>query len=432
MGGSASVPPNEMRKVFITGLGFISSIGNDKAAVEASLRGLRHGFEVYPPFQRPEIPVKVLGTIKEFAVGSVDAEDWTYPSRYSIRRELLRSMAPHGLYAHCAMLQAIDDARLAETDLQSDLTGLYCASAGSPMVLSYYLQRMRDLGVSRCSPVGVVASISGTLNFNLVAAFKIRGHSCGFSSACASTGHALGFAYDDIATGRQDRMIVVGAEDGNTEAVLPFAGMRALSSASDPDLASRPFDLARDGFVGTGGATVLVLESEESVARRAVTPYAELAGWGQASDGYNVAISHPEGLGLASAMQRALRSTGLTPAQVDYINAHATSTAIGDASEVKAIRSVFGAEVGRVAVSSTKALTGHGLSMATALETGLCALAMRGGFTPGCGGLRNVDPVFADLNLPRDTLPVRPRVLLNNASGFGGANVSLVMRAVGA
>lgn len=421
-----------MRKVFITGLGFISSIGNDKAAVEANLRGLRHGFELYPPFQRPEIPVKVMGTIKEFSMGAVDAEDWTYPSRYSIRRELLRSMAPHGLYAHCAMLQAIDDARLAEADLQSDLTGLYCASAGSPMMLSYYLQRMRDLGVSRCSPVGVVASISGTLNFNLVAAFKIRGHSCGFSSACASTGHALGFAYDDIATGRQDRMIVVGAEDGNTEAVLPFAGMRALSSATDPALASRPFDLARDGFVGTGGATVVVLESEESLGRRAVTPYAELAGWGQASDGYNVAISHPEGLGLASAMQRALRSTGLEPAQVDYINAHATSTSIGDASEAKAIRSVFGAEVGRVAVSSTKALTGHGLSMATALETGLCALAMRGGFTPGCGGLRNVDPVFADLNLPRDTLPVRPRVLLNNASGFGGANVSLVMRAVGA
>ncbi|MBK8478695.1 MAG: beta-ketoacyl-[acyl-carrier-protein] synthase family protein [Opitutaceae bacterium] len=420
-----------MRKVFITGLGFISSIGNDKAAVEANLRGLRHGFELYPPFQRPEIPVKVMGTIKEFAVSSVDAEDWTFPARYSIRRELLRSMAPHGLYAHCAMLQAIEDARLAEGDLQSDLTGLYCASAGSPMVLTYYLQRMRDLGVSRCSPVGVVASISGTLNFNLVAAFKIRGHSCGFSSACASTGHALGFAYDDIAVGRQERMIVVGAEDGNTEAVLPFAGMRALSSATNPDLASRPFDIGRDGFVGTGGATVLVLESEESVARRAVTPYAELAGWGQASDGYNVAISHPEGLGLASAMQRALRSSGLTPAQVDYINAHATSTSIGDASEVKAIRSVFGPEAGRVAVSSTKALTGHGLSMATALETGLCALAMRGGFTPGCAGLRHVDPMFGDLNLPRDTLPVGPRVLLNNASGFGGANVSLVMRAVG-
>ena len=421
-----------MRKVFITGLGFISSIGNDKAAVESSLRSLRHGFELYPPFQRPEVPVKVMGTIKDFTVTSVEPEDWTYPARYSIRRELLRSMAPHGLYAHCAMLQAIEDARLAEADLQSDLTGLYCASAGSPMMLTHYITRMRELGVSRCSPVSVVSSISGTLNFNLVAAFKIRGHSCGFSSACASTGHALGFAYDDIVTGRQDRMIVVGAEDGNTEAILPFATMRALSSQKDPALASRPFDTDRDGFVGTGGAAVVVLESEESVARRGAAPYAELAGWGQASDGHNVAISHPEGLGLATAMQRAMRAAGVTPAQVDYINAHATSTPIGDASEVKAIRSVFGADTGRVLVSSTKALTGHGLSMATALETGFCALAMRSGFTPGCGGLRTVDPKFADLNLPRETLPVAPRVVLNNASGFGGANVSLVLRAVGA
>ncbi len=420
-----------MRKVYITGLGFVSSIGNDKSAVETSLRELRHGFELYAPFQRPEIPVKVMGTVKEFDVASVEPEDWTFPSRYSIRRELLRSMAPHGLYAHCAMLQAIEDARLADADLQNENTGLYCASAGSPMVLTHYVRRMHELGVNRCSPVAVVSSISGTLNFNLVAAFKIRGHSCGFSSACASTGHALGFAYDDIVTGRQDRMIVVGAEDGNMDAILPFATMRALSVEKDPALASRPFDVARDGFVGTGGAAVVVLESEEAVARRGATPYAELAGWGQASDGHNVAISHPEGLGLATAMQRAMRAAGVTPSQIDYINAHATSTPIGDASEVKAIRAVFGAEVGRVPVSSTKALTGHGLSMATALETGLCSLAMRGGFIPGCGGLRNVDPKFADLNLPRETRPDSPRVVLNNASGFGGANVSLVLRACG-
>ncbi len=421
-----------MRKVYITGLGFVSSIGNDKSAVETSLRELRHGFELYPAFQRPEVPIKLMGTVKEFGVESVDPEDWTFPARYSIRRELLRSMAPHGLYAHCAMLQAIEDARLAEGEVQNERTGLYCASGGSPMLLAYYLRRMHELGVNRCSPVGVVSSISGTLNFNLVAAFKIRGNSCGFSSACASTGHALGFAYDDIVLGRQDRMIVVGAEDGNTEAILPFAAMRALSLATDPALASRPFDAARDGFVGTGGAAVVVLESEEAMARRGATPYAELAGWGQASDGYNVAISHPEGVGLAAAMERALRSTGLAPSQVDYINAHATSTPIGDASEVKAIRQVFGAEAGRVAVSSTKALTGHGLSMATALETGLCALAIRGGFIPGGAGLRTVDPKFADLNLPRATLPTAPRVVLNNASGFGGANVCLVLRAPGA
>lgn len=420
-----------MRKVYITGLGFITSIGNDKASVEASVRELRHGFELYPPFQRPEVPVKVMGTIKGFDTASIEPEDWTYPANYSIRRELLRSMAPHGLYAHCATVQAIADARLTEGELQDGSTGLYCASAGSPMVLTHYVSRMHELGVMRCSPVSVVSSISGTLNFNLVAAFKIRGHSCGFSSACASTGHALGFAYDDIATGRQDRMIVVGAEDGNMDAILPFATMRALSVEKDPSLASRPFDADRNGFVGTGGAAVVVLESEESVAARGVEPYAELAGWGQASDGHNVAISHPEGVGLADAMRRAFRAVGIGPEAVDYVNAHATSTPIGDASEVRALRAVFGDDLGRVPVSSTKALTGHGLSMATVMETGFCALAIRGGYVPGCAGLRTVDPKFADLNLPRATLPGSPRVILNNASGFGGANVSLVLRRPG-
>jgi len=416
-----------MRKVYITGLGFISSIGNDKTAVEQSVRELRHGFELYPPFQRPDVPIKVVGTIKDFVTASIDAEDWVFPGRYRVRRELLRSMAPNGLFAHCAMLQAIEDARLAEAEVQNDATGCYCASAGSPFLLTHFVKRMWEQGVARCPPTGVVAAISGTLNFILVAAFKIHGHSCGFSSACASTGHALGFAYDDIAAGRQQRMFVVGAEDGNVESILPFAGMRALSPQTDPALASRPFDAARDGFVGTGGAAVIVLESEEEMRRRGAQPYCELAGWGQASDGHNVAISHPEGAGLASAMRRALAATGLTPAEIDYINAHATSTTIGDVSEARAIRTVFGADTGRVAVSSTKAITGHGLSMATALETGICALALRGGFTPGCAHLQTVDPQCADLNLPRQTLPVRPRAVLNNASGFGGANTCLVL-----
>jgi len=314
--------------------------------------------------------------------------------------------------------------------MESDATGLYCASAGSPQLLTHFVNRMHDQGVLRCPPTGIVASIAGTLNFNLVAAFRIHGNSCGFTSACASTGHALGFAYDDVASGRQERMFVVGAEDGNMDAILPFAAMRALSVQTDPTLASRPFDAGRDGFVGTGGAAVVVLESGEEVRRRGVTPYAELAGWGQASDGYNVAISHPQGAGLANAMTRALRSAGVAPAAVDYVNAHATSTTIGDVSEVKAIRRVFGDDARRVAVSSTKAITGHGLSMATALETGICALAIRGGFTPGCAHLQNPDPECADLNLPRQTLPIAPRVVLNNASGFGGANVSLVLKAV--
>ncbi|HUG11923.1 MAG TPA: beta-ketoacyl-[acyl-carrier-protein] synthase family protein [Opitutaceae bacterium] len=420
-----------MRKVYITGLGLVTSIGNNVRDVEASLRGLKHGFELYPPFDRPEIPVKVVGTVKGFDTTSTDFEDWTYPEGYSIRRELLRSMAPNGLYAHCAMLQAIADAGLGEGDVRNPQTGIYCASGGSPFLLGHLLKRMREQGVMRCPPTGIVASIAGTLNFNLVAAFKIEGVSCGFSSACASTGHAIGFAYEDIVHGRQDRVFIAGAEDGNYEAILPFAGMRALSLQTDLSLASRPFDAARDGFVGTGGGAVLVLESEEEVARRGVKPYAELAGWGQASDGHNVAMSHPEGAGLARAMRLALEATAVTTADVDYINAHATSTPIGDISEARAIRAVFGEDTGKVAVSSTKALTGHGLSLATAMETAFCAIAMRASFIPGAAHLQNVDPECADLNLPRQTVECAPRVVLNNTSGFGGANVTLVLKSAG-
>jgi 3-oxoacyl-[acyl-carrier-protein] synthase-1 len=419
-----------MPKVFLTGLGFITSIGNDATAVGDSLRALRHGIVRYPPFDHPGVPVKVAAPVREFQTEAEDCEDWTLPPRYRVRREVLRSLGPGSLYAHCALLQAIEDARLTDADVSNDGTGLYAASAGSPGILTRLVNRMHQQGVMRCPPLGVVASIAGTVQFNLVAHFKIKGASTGFSSACASSSHAAGFAHDEIALGRQHRMFVVGAEDGNVETILPFAGMRALSLNPDPDTASRPFDAARDGFVGTGGATVLVLESEAEVRRRGVTPYCEFLGWGQASDGHNVAISHPEGAGLANAMRLALHATGRTPADVDHINAHATSTPIGDLSECRALHAVLGAEAARVAVSSTKALTGHGLSLAGAMETGFCALALRDGFIPGSAHIRQLDPTCAGLNIPRLTQAAAPRVVLNNSSGFGGANVCLVLQRV--
>lgn len=419
-----------MRKVYITGVGFITSIGNDAATVSESLRELRHGMIQYPPFQKPEVPVKVAAPIRDFQTDSTDQEDWVFPARYRIKRELLRGMAPHGVYAFCAMQQAIEDAKLTEADVSNPDSGLYAASAGSPFLLGHHLERMRKMGVMRCPPLGIVASISGTINFNLVSHFKIRGASTGFSSACASSAHAMAFAYDEIALGRQKRMFVVGAEDGNVESILPFAGMRALSLQSDPSVASRPFDTARDGFVGTGGATVLVLESAEEAARRGAKVYCEMAGWGQASDGYNVAISHPDGDGLRTAIENALRHSEVAPDEVDYVNAHATSTPIGDISEAKALKAIFQGNPSRPAVSSTKALTGHGLSLAGAMEAGFCALAMKEGFIPGSAHIVNLDPACAGLNIIRATLPQRPNVVISNSSGFGGANVCLVFKAV--
>ena len=419
----------ERKRVFITGLGVISGIGNDVNSISESLRELKHGFSVYPAFvDDPLVPVSLVSTPKGFELESEDFEDWVYPNEYRVRREVLRGFAPHGLYVYCAMKQAIADAGLDENEVSNRDTGIYTASCGSPRLVYRNMKRMRDIGAMRCAPTGIVSSIAGTLSFNLVANFKIQGSSCGFSSACASSGHALGYAYDEIALGRQRRMFVAAGEDVNYESVVPFTGMRALSLEKDPIRASCPFDEKRNGFVCAGGGAALVLESEEEVLRRGSTPYAELVGWGQSSDGHNVAISHPEGLGLIRAIENACASTGVSPGEIDYINAHATSTLIGDASEGKALKAVFNAKGHKPKVSSTKAITGHSLSLASALEASIVSIAMKEGFTPGSAHIQKLDPQFEGFNIIRETESIAPQVALSNSSGFGGANVSLIFK----
>jgi len=419
----------EKNSVVITGLGFITSIGNGIEEVADSLVNLKNGIELYPPFADPKVPVKCAGTIKNFDVSSGDQEDWTYPKEYAIRRDVLRGLAPHGLFAYCAMKQAIADAGLDDSLVSNAATGMYTASAGSTGMIMHNIRRMEKNGVMRAYPLGIVCSIAGTLSFNLVSAFKIKGASCGFVSACASSSHATGFAYDEIASGRQDRMFVVGAEDGDYLTLVPFAGMRALSTSADPEKASRPFDKNRDGFVGCGGAAVLVLENEAVARARGAKIYARVLGWGQASDGYNVAIPHPQGEGVINAANFALKSAGISASDVDYINAHATSTPIGDAAEVKAIKAVFG-ENEKVKISSTKAITGHGLSLAGAMEAAFCALAIKRGFTPGSAHIETLDEIAEGLNIPRKTEFDNPRVAVSLSSGFGGANTAIIFEKV--
>lgn len=411
----------------ITGLGFITSIGNDQASVLDSLRRLRHGFERVEFLGNPAIPVRVAGTIKGFSFPGANWRDWTWPAAYPIDRDVIRGLAPHGVYAFCALQQALADAGLAAEGLADGDTGLFCASAGSPFLLVHHLNQMYAVRGERGNPMGVVSSIAGTLNFNLAAHFKISGAVCGFVSACASSSHALGYAMDEIRLGRQRRMLVVGAEDMLAETILPFASVRALSTNPDPETASRPFDCRRDGFVGTGGAVALVVEDAAVARHRGVPVYAELAGWGQAGDGHNVAVSHPEGAGLRRAMERALADAGVAPAAIGYVNAHATSTPAGDRSEALALRAVFAGGAGPK-ISSTKALTGHGLSLAGALEAAICALALRHRFVPGAAHLVEPDPVCAGFDLPRETLDQPPGIVLNNSSGFGGSNVCHVLR----
>src|SRR5690606_33154403 len=192
-----------MRSVVVTGMGFVTCLGNSKGAVKECLREMRHGIRMHPPFVAMDVPVKVAAPISDFNVDSPDQEDWTYPADMPrLRLDQLRGLAPHGLYAVYATAQAIQDAGLNADDVSNPRTGLFTASVGSPSRLYANLDRMKHFGPQRCPPLGIVSSIAGTLSFNLVALHKIKGASTGFVSACASSGHALGYAFDEIALGR--------------------------------------------------------------------------------------------------------------------------------------------------------------------------------------------------------------------------------------
>src|SRR5438874_5143437 len=321
------------RRVVVTGLGLITSIGNNREQVLRSLRDGRTGIEYYAALERTGVAVRLAGTVKEFSFPELRSDEWTYPEAYEIPREQLRSMSPNVLYAFCAMQQAIADAQLSPDLVSHVRTGAMCASNGSAWLTYDYLDMMLKKGPQRCNPMAMVASIAGTLNMNLVAAFGIKGASLGFSSACASSAHAIGAAFDKIKTNRQDIVFVAGAEECNLFSILPFVGTRALTTQKDPAVSPCAFDVKRDGFVVAGGATVLVLEELDHARRRGAPIHAEVLGWGEGSDGYSVMAPEPQGDGLARAMELAIDDADISASDVDYINAHGTSTPIGDAAE---------------------------------------------------------------------------------------------------
>jgi 3-oxoacyl-[acyl-carrier-protein] synthase-1 len=417
-----------MHRVAVTGLGFITSIGNDRATVVRSLRETRTGVERFPEFDSPDIPVKLAGTVKGFSFPTAHYDDWKFPDFCHLSREQLRSMAPNSVYGYCAMQQAIADARLDEARVRSPRTSLLSASGGSMWMAYENLHTMVTRGVMRCQPMGIVNGIPGSLYINLASLFGIRGGALGFSSACSSSAHALGIAFDLIRSGRQDTVFVVGAEDCSKFTFLPFASVRALSVQTDPALAPRAFDRKRDGFVGTGGAAVLVVERLDTALERGAPIHAEMTGWGQSSDGYNVLAPEPTGDGLARAMSLALESAGMAPSAIDHINAHATSTPVGDIAELNAIRTVF-PEGQRPLVSSTKSLTGHGLSLAGAMEAAFSCLSLAEGFVPVSANITELDPACDGVPIVTAPIDKRPTTVMSNSSGFGGTNVSLLFKA---
>ena len=415
------------RRAVITGLGLITSIGNNRAEVLKSLREGRTGIEYLAALDRPGVPVRLAGTVKGFEFPELQSDEWIYPDDYEIPRAQLRSMSPNVVYAYCAMQQAIADAKLSPALVSNPRTGAMCASAGSPWLTYDYLDLMLKKGPQRCNPMAMIASIAGTVNMNLVATFGIKGASLGFSSACASSAHALGAAFEKIRTDRQDIVFVVGAEEVNLFSILPFVGTRALTTQKDPSVSPCAFDRKRDGFVVGGGAAVLVLEELEHAQRRGAAIHAEMLGWGEASDGYSVMAPEPEGDGLARAMQEAIADSKISPGDVDYINAHGTATQIGDPAEVRAIRRVFSG--GKMPyTSSTKSQTGHGLSLAGAMEAAFCCLALEEGFTPVSANITELDPEFEGAGIVTGPVDCAPQIALTNSAGFGGTNVAAILR----
>ena len=416
-----------MKRVVVSGLGLITSIGNSRAEVLRSLQEGLSGVELDSKLAEIKSPVKLAGTIKGFEFPEPDPQDWVLPKTLQLSRSELRATTPNVLFAYAAMQEAIAAAQLTPELVSHAQTGLHCASAGSPWLTHHNLSIILERGPARCSPPAVIAGMPNSLHLNLVARYGIKGVSLAFSSACASSSHALGHALDQIRLGRQNIIFVVGAEDCHPYNILPFASLRALSPQTDPRLAPRAFDANRDGFVITGGATVLVLEELDHALARNAPVEAEVIGWGQASDGYDIVAPDPSGTGLSRAMELALADSGITHQEVDYINAHATATLAGDVAEMEAVSRVFG-RTGRPLISSTKSLTGHGLSLAGAMEAAFSVLSVKEGFVPVSANISDLDPAAEGLGVIQKPVELQPNVAISNSSGFGGANVCLAFR----
>ena len=403
-----------MRRVAITGLGIISCIGNNAKEVSQSLYEGRSGITAYAPFAELGFRSQIAG------VPTIDIDS-------AIDKRVRRFMGDGAAWNYIAMEQAIADAGLEENDIINPRTGLIMGSGGpSTKALIAAADTARNSGPKRVGPFAVPKCMSSTNSATLATPFGIKGVNYSISSACATSTHCIGNAAELIQWGKQDVMFAGGGEELDWALSVLFDAMGAMSSKYNdtPTIASRAFDVNRDGFVISGGAGVLVLEEMERAKARGAKVYAEIVGYGATSDGQDMV--QPSGEGGRRCMEMAM--AGLD-GPVDYINPHATSTPVGDTSEIDSLRALFGSNC--PLISATKSLTGHSLGAAGVQEAIYSLLMMQGNFIAPSAHIEEIDPAFADMPIVRERIDnAKLDIILSNSFGFGGTNGSLAFKRV--
>ena len=403
-----------MRRVVVTGMGIVSSIGNNTQEVLASLREAKSGVVRADKYVEMGFRSQVHGA------PSLDASE-------AVDRRAMRFLGGGAAWNHVAMEQAIRDAGLEETEVSNERTGIIMGSGGpSTRAIVEAADTARSKGPKRVGPFAVPKAMSSTASATLATWFKIKGLSYSISSACATSNHCIGNAFELIQYGKQDMMFAGGCEELDWTLTVLFDGMGALSSKFNetPAKASRAYDVDRDGFVISAGAGVVVLEELEHAKARGARIYAELAGYGATSDGADMVA--PSGEGAARCMRIALKDV---KPPVDYINPHATSTPIGDLKEIEAIRDVFGSGDKCPPISATKSLTGHSQGATGVHEAIYSLLMMNNGFICESANIENLDPAFADMPILRERRDgVTLGCVLSNSFGFGGTNACVVFK----
>ena len=401
-----------MRRVVVSGMGIVASIGSSTQEVLASLREAKSGISRAEKYAELGFRSQVHGA------PSLDADA-------IVDRRAMRFLGGGAAWNHVAMEQAVRDAGLEPSEISNEMTGLIMGSGGpSTRAIVDAADTARSKSPKRVGPFAVPKAMSSTASATLATWFKIKGVSYSISSACATSNHCIGNATELIQIGKQDVIFAGGCEELDWTLSVLFDAMGAMSSGFNetPEKASRAFDRDRDGFVIAGGAGVLILEELEHAKARGARIYAEVAGYGATSDGFDMVA--PSGEGAARCMRMALRDVKIP---IDYINPHATSTPIGDLKEIEAIREVFGERC--PAIAATKSLTGHSLGAAGAQEAIYCILMMNNGFICESANIQTLDPAFDEMPIVRNRRDdVKLGCVLSNSFGFGGTNACVVLK----